>query len=394
MKKLIAILICSTLLFFTACSSSAPCCGTWTLDKISRDGTEYTIDELKALGENTFSSDITSFLDANIIIKESSEQNTGNAFIASNGEVETVEWNFSDNKIKMGYRDGILENNYLVFENNDTMLYFKKVSDSQDLSQIGNTNSATSEITTTTVAFTTETTTAVTSAPETKSDGNSATVLQTGLTKDNFTYNILSDNTVEIARYNGSESTVTIPSEIDDKDVTRIGKGAFENCTAVEEIINWADIEVFDDNCFKGCINLEEISISGDCEIIGKCAFEGCTKLETLIIWGDIVSFGDNCFKNCNSLEEVSIPGSTETIGKSAFEGCTALESVIFWGGENIGESAFKGCTSLEEISIPSDTKTIGEYAFYNCTNLEDVIIWGDDTTIGKDAFGNTKYSG
>lgn len=203
-----------------------------------------------------------------------------------------------------------------------------------------------------------------------------------------FQYKILDKNSIEITKYTGSEKTVTIPSEIDRKDVTHIGAGAFENCTTIENFIIWADIEVIGDKAFKGCTGLEEISISSYNEHIGKSAFENCTSLEKVIFWNGKTI--DECaFKGCLSLEEISIPSDVEFIGKSAFENCTELDEVIIWGTEEIGENAFKGCISIEEISIPSDTKKIGSYAFYGCTGLEDVTIWGNDTELGTEVFGN-----
>ena len=214
-------------------------------------------------------------------------------------------------------------------------------------------------------------------------------VIKAGLLEDNFEYSILSNDTVEITGYTGSKSSVSIPSEIDDMDVSRIGISAFENCTTLSDITIWADIEIFGDYCFKGCTRLKDISISSEATYIGKSAFEDCTSLEDVIIWGDIEIFGDSAFKNCTSLKDISIPSSTITIGTSAFEGCTSLEEVTFWGVEEIGNNAFRDCTELDEVSIPSDTKSIGAYAFYGCSKLKDVTIWDDNTTIGKEAFGN-----
>ncbi|NCU27677.1 hypothetical protein EOM86_13335, partial [Candidatus Nomurabacteria bacterium] len=55
-------------------------------------------------------------------------------------------------------------------------------------------------------------------------------------------YRYLSDGNVEIVGYTQAQSTISIPSEIDGGDVIRIADRAFENCTALESLINWADI--------------------------------------------------------------------------------------------------------------------------------------------------------
>ena len=208
-------------------------------------------------------------------------------------------------------------------------------------------------------------------------------------TTEDFRYIILTDGTIEITKYTGTDSDVTISSSYDGYDVSRIGAFAFEGCTTVEEIIMWPDVIFIGEAAFKGCTELEEFSIPSSVTVINDSVFENCTNLESIIIWGDVSSIGEAAFKNCASLEEVSIPSSCLLIGKSAFEGCANLEDVIFWGGEVIGDRAFKGCTSLEDISIPSEVTAIGESAFEGCTSLESVIIWGNDVTFGVNAFAN-----
>ncbi len=248
-------------------------------------------------------------------------------------------------------------------------------------------------------------------------------------------YRLMSDGSAEICGYVDNQSSITIPSEIDGHDVTAIADRAFENCTELKDLINWADLERIGAYAFKGCTSLKDISIPGETTFIGESAFEGCTslknvimwgdptsiekntfkdckkltdisipssvtyigesafenceKMSTVIIWGDITSIGMNAFKNCSALDDVSIPSSCELIEDNAFQGCTDLNTLILWGDTNIGNYAFQGCTSLEDLSISSDTEYIGDYAFEGCSELESVIMWGNSTKIGKDAFAN-----
>ena len=248
-----------------------------------------------------------------------------------------------------------------------------------------------------------------------------------------FQYVVLDENSLEITKYIGLENTVVIPFRLNGKNVTRIGKGAFENCTTIETIDISADIEVIGDSAFKGCISLKKISLPFNTKTIGKSAFEdcsnledvallatnaigesafkGCTSLKEIFIPYETKTIGksafENCsnletvtlfetesieestFKNCTSLKEIFIPYETKIIGMSAFENCTSLETVIFLAVETIGESAFKNCTSLEEITIPHDTQSIGSYAFYGCTSLETAYVWNSSAELGTDVFGN-----
>lgn len=350
-------MVVTLMLSLVSCGKSAESkyYGTWEIVSAENDGAKFTLDELEALGDDSLSG-------ISLILKEGRK-----ACILENGKGDIVDWSVTSGGLKIGVLDCKVENDTILVEKNKVILHFQKTSDSQEIPN---------------------------KKKGKKSENKKVEISESGLIDGDFTYNVLSDGTVEIIKYNGSESSVTISSEIDDKKVSKIGNGAFENCTSIKEITNWADITSIGDNAFKGCINLEEFDFPSDTTYIGKSAFENCINLRTITIWGDIEAFGDSAFKGCTSLEEVSIPSSTKTIGKSAFEGCTSLKDVTFWGGENIGENAFKACTSLKEVSIPSETKKIGNNAFYNCTSLEDVTIWNDDTKIGKNAFGNTPYFG
>ncbi len=246
-------------------------------------------------------------------------------------------------------------------------------------------------------------------------------------------YRVQSDGNVEICGVTHDGSSITIPSEIGGRRVMRIADGAFENCTSLRSLLNWADLTHIGARAFKGCTGLKEISIPGETVFIGESAFEGCTSLKNVILWGDpvriekntfrgctrltdislpgsvrsieesafencssmssvviwgnITSIGKNAFRNCAALDDISIPSSCREIGESAFEGCSDLDTVILWGETNIGDSAFRKCTSLEEISISSGTQYIGDHAFEGCASLESVILWGRSTRIGKDAF-------
>ena len=201
-------------------------------------------------------------------------------------------------------------------------------------------------------------------------------------------YEINSDGDAEVVGFSGEGNRITISSEYEGEDVVRIADSAFEDCTMLESIIMWAEIEEIGNSAFKGCTGLTEFSVPSDTEVIGHHAFEGCTNLETLIIWGD-PDIGEYAFADCVSLTEISIGSDTKNVGAHAFEGCTGVTSLIIWGVEIIGDYAFAGCTGIEDVSIPSDVLSIGNHAFDGCTALSSVIVWDDDTAIGKDAFAN-----
>lgn len=206
-------------------------------------------------------------------------------------------------------------------------------------------------------------------------------------TEDEITYELRNGKLTAI-KYDGNSDSVSIPSEIEGHPVVAIGESVFEDCTELETVILWADIESVGNSAFKGCTSLSEISLPSETTIIGAHAFEGCTSLETAILWGD-PSIEEYAFYGCTALESMSIGSDTDHIGAHAFEGCTALDDLILWGVSTIDEYAFAGCTSISSLSIPTEVQKIGAHAFDGCSSLESVIIWGDDTDIGEDAFAN-----
>ncbi len=204
---------------------------------------------------------------------------------------------------------------------------------------------------------------------------------------DDFLCRDTTDGKVEIVKYTGDDSMITIPSEIDDKKVVSIGESAFEGNTKVESFIIWAKIKEVGAKAFKGCTSLEDISLSSKVDVIRESTFEGCTSLKTAILWGKSKEFGKNSVKDCTSLSDIIIGSKCKLVGESAFENCSSMDSVIFWGGKEIGRRAFKGCTSLTDISLPSKVEKIGEEAFAGCSNLKKVYCWNHSVDVASDAF-------
>lgn len=201
-------------------------------------------------------------------------------------------------------------------------------------------------------------------------------------------YTVFPDGEAEVTGYSGKGNRATIDSKYEGNRVIRIAESAFEDCSTLEAVLFWADIEEIGDSAFKNCTALEEVDIPGETNYIGAHAFENCAALTHLIIWGNS-DIGDYAFASCHNIEEISISGKTKSVGAHAFENCTGATSLIIWGAESIGDYAFAGCIGIQEVDFPHNVISVGAHAFDGCTGLTSVMVWDDDTEFGKNAFLN-----
>ena len=109
-------------------------------------------------------------------------------------------------------------------------------------------------------------------------------------TKDGFKY-ILEDDNVTIKGYEGSESDLTIPSEIDGHKVTKIGENAFD-----------------------GNEDITSVKIPDSVTSIDLYAFYNCTSLETVGIPESVTTIGEGAFANCTALTTINIPSKLKKI--------------------------------------------------------------------------------
>ena len=170
-----------------------------------------------------------------------------------------------------------------------------------------------------------------------------------------------------------------IPSTIDGKSVTRIGREAFIGCRSLTSVIIPDSVSIIGWAAFVGCSSLKNITIPDKVTSIVDHAFAHCTSLTSIIIPQGITRIGQQTFNNCTSLTSINIHENVYTIGLHAFENCTSLKNVtIAKGVKSIRSYAFSGCTNLTSITIPDSIKEIGNDAFKGCTSLTSVTFLGD----------------
>mgnify|MGYP002626131174 CR=1 FL=1 len=240
-------------------------------------------------------------------------------------------------------------------------------------------------------------------------------------TEGNYEYEELTDGTVAITKYKGTETEVVIPDKLGGKNVTGIGMWAFDFCSKINSITIPNSIISISDYAFRKCSGLTDITIPDSVEYVGDATFRDCTGLTSVTIGNDVNRIGAYAFYDCKGLVSITLPDSVESIGYCAFARCPGLMNItvvednpyydsrnncnaiietetnnLIIGCQNtmipnsvtsIGNSAFHGCTSLTNITIPDSVTSIGYDVFSDCTSLTSATIGNSVTSISVEAF-------
>ncbi len=195
--------------------------------------------------------------------------------------------------------------------------------------------------------------------------------------KNNFTKETcivtseLDDGTLMLDEAVGYEAEFVIPSEINGKKITEIGKSAFYYNIVLTDITIPEGVVSIGDMAFSGCSGLTTISLPNSVTSIGSMAFSNCSGLTSISMPDSVTSIGNMTFWDCDKLTDIKIPDKVETIGDSAFCNCTSLKTINIPNGvKSIGDNAFNGCTALADINIPASVTEIGADAFNNTAIL------------------------
>lgn len=164
--------------------------------------------------------------------------------------------------------------------------------------------------------------------------------------------------------YNGTETEVTVPAEIDGQTVVSVGQ-IFAQNTSLVSVSLPLGVTALADYAFYGCTALT--TVTGSISSYGRSVFYGCSALTAFPFLPEgLTAIPDFLFYGCESLTELSIPESVTAIGEAGIYGCSALETLTLPTAlESIGKQAFNWCTKLSELDIPDTVTAIGDFAFY-----------------------------
>ncbi len=178
-----------------------------------------------------------------------------------------------------------------------------------------------------------------------------------------------------ITKYNGLETEITVPAEIDSYTVMCFGN-TYEGNENIVSIVIPDGIHQICDYAFSNCYSLTTVTYLGDINFIGKYAFNNCGSLTTFAIPPTITEISEGTFYNCSSL--ISVSGNKLNLS----------------GISIIGEKAFYGCEDIEEITLSDLLSEIKAQTFAYCTSLIGITIPANVTIIAQDAFLGCAYLG
>ena len=202
-----------------------------------------------------------------------------------------------------------------------------------------------------------------------------------------YTYTILTDDTIKITKYKGTDESIVIPSEIDGKKVTVIGSSAFYGFKSLKNIEIPDGITSIENYAFCQCWSITSLSVPESVTSIGTGAFRFCGDLKEIKLPSNLTVLSDSLFRDDAKLEYITfgdaektdtviIPETVQKIGNYVFMNCEKIKNINLPANlKSIGKTCFQGCISLTGLFIPQSVESIGGGIFGDCDALQSVEI-------------------
>lgn len=145
--------------------------------------------------------------------------------------------------------------------------------------------------------------------------------------QNEFTFQLVGDNTYAILEYHGDSEEVVIPATNGGKPVT-----------------------VLYDGLFRGHPEITSVIIPDSVTDLGEFLFDGCANLHRIDLPNSIVSIWPYAFTR-SGIQEIVLPDSLTTIAPFVFRYCGQLKKVVCGAGmRKINAHAFANCPQLTDL--------------------------------------------
>ena len=262
-----------------------------------------------------------------------------------------------------------------------------------------------------------------------------------------YDYQFVTEDTIEIMGYNGTETNLVIPSQINGYTVVGIGDLDLlgDDTDTVESVVvpdtvKYIETFAYYPNTAYYVSSLTKVTLPEGLETIGDNAFASAPGLSEINLPSTLKSIGERAFMNCN-IDNFTIPAGVEYIGANAFnetymavrkanevrarggdpfiviggelvkyagddtvvtvpDGVRGIATDAFspYGGdvtsitlpdsvEYIAEEGFSDLSALATVNFGSGLKEIGFGAFGGCASLNNVVLPEGLKKIGDNAF-------
>ena len=264
-----------------------------------------------------------------------------------------------------------------------------------------------------------------------------------------YDYQFVTEDTIEIMGYNGTETDLVIPSQINGYTVVGIGDLDLlgDDTDTVESVVvpdtvKYIERFAYYPNTAYYVSSLTKVTLPEGLETIGDNAFASAPGLSEINLPSTLKSIGERAFMNCN-IDNFTIPAGVEYIGANAFnetymavrkanevrarggdpfiviggelvkyagddtvvtvpDGVRGIATDAFspYGGdvtsitlpdsvEYIADGAFGTQSELTTVNFGSGLKEIGDTAFSGCDSLNNVVLPEGLKKIGDNAFAS-----
>lgn len=181
----------------------------------------------------------------------------------------------------------------------------------------------------------------------------------------------VSDGAATIYAYTGQSSALVIPACLDGLAVAAIEDLAFWGYDWLTSVYISPGVSRIGEGAFCECSALSWAVVPPTVEEIGPGTFQACYSLNRVVLPQSIRRLGAYAFNLCTSLTGMELPGSVQEIGRYAFNRCSRLQQVrVAEGTAVIGDCAFASCPALERIFLPASLENLGEDVFYGSSPL------------------------